>query len=383
MNEVPIEIVSNFQFTAICFMAFFTLLLCLLPIRQGGMGDEVNRSRWLLTGGTGVLVLQFLLQYTLQLRTLGESQPLQLNLLMFMPASWLMSLAILVLQRQGRLSRVEWLAGGVAWAVVVALMVAVSVGEGQPFFCDTPLIRLVEKVGAGLYFASLCYYTYMELKELRRMQHSLDNFYDRDTDGRLRWMKRSIWALAAMALLVPVAIVVQGKAMFVFGVFLLGSIGYLVISFRDYIISKNAYKVMAAQQNTQESGGDMGNDEQNAPTIGDNERQRMDSAVEQWIATKRYLQNNIYADAVCQEMGVTQKQLRDWFPTAGYKSYADWMQHLRIEHAKGIMHKHPDYTIEFIAKKSGFTSDKYFYPVFKKITGMTPLQFLDQLTDKA
>ena len=78
MNEVSIEIVSNFQFTAICFMAFFTLLLCILMLRRGGMEGEVNRSRWLLAGGTAVLAVQFLLQYTMQsisshLTTLGKA----------------------------------------------------------------------------------------------------------------------------------------------------------------------------------------------------------------------------------------------------------------------------------------------------------------------
>lgn len=155
-NGVSNEIISNFQFAAICFMAFYTLLLWLL-LRRGGKEGEVNRSRWLLAGGTAVLAVQFLLQYALGLRSLGESQPLQLNLLMFMPASWLMSLAILVLQRQGRLCAAEWTAGGAAWAVAAGLMVAASAGDGQPFFCDTPLMRLSEKAGAGLYFASQCY----------------------------------------------------------------------------------------------------------------------------------------------------------------------------------------------------------------------------------
>lgn len=297
---------------------------------------------------------------------------------MHIPASWLLSLSILVLQRQGRLSLVEWIAGGAVWAVVAALMVAASVGDGQPFFCDMPLMRLTEKVGAKLYFASQCYYTYTELKELRRMKHSLDNYYDRDTEGKLRWMKRSIWGLGAMALLMPVAIVVQGVALFVFGIFVLIGIGYLVISFRDYVVSKNAYKVMAAQQNAQHTDSD-GTDEAKAePVIGDDERQRMDCTVEQWLATGHYLQNNIYADTVCQGMGVTQKQLRDWFPTAGYKSYADWMQHLRIDHAKRLMCEHPDYTVEYIARQSGFASDKYFYPVFKEFTGMSPAQYLER-----
>lgn len=211
------------------------------------------------------------------------------------------------------------------------------------------------------------------------MQRSLDNYYDRDTEGKLRWMERSIWGLGAMALLVPVAIVVQGLGLFVFGILVLGGIGYLAVAFHDYVVSKNAYKVMAAQQNARRSSGPGPGEPAAPPAISDGERQRMERTVEQWLKTGRYLQHDIYADTVCQEMGVTQRQLSQWLTAAGYKSYADWMQHLRIAHAKRLMASHPDYTVEYVAQQCGFSGDKYFYPVFKKFTGLTPRQYLEQV----
>ena len=370
MSHVSNEIVSNFQFAAICFTAVYTLLLAFLLLRRGGLEGEVNRSRWLMICSTGLLMLHFLLQYTLKLRAMGHSQPLHLNLLMFIPAAWLMSLAVLSLQRQGRLSRAEWTTGGVTWAVTTALMVAASVGDGQPFFCDTPRMRMVEHLGATLYFTSQSYYIYKELRELRLMHRSLDNYYDRDTAGKLRWMRLSIWALAVMALIAPLAIVVSGPVMFFLGAVILGGIGYLVISFRDYVISKDAFKVMAAQQNARHSGTD-------TDQISNDERRRMDHIVSQWIATGHYLQSGLRITAVCEEMGITQQQLRNWFSIAGYESYADWMQRLRIDEAKRKLREHPEYRIDYIASQCGFNSEKYFYPVFKKYTGVTPQQFLE------
>ena len=377
MHHVSIEIIRNFQFAAICFSGACTLLLAFLLLRRGGLEREVNRARWLMAASTGLLMLHFLLQYTLKLRAMGYSQPLQLNLLMFMPAAWLMSLGVLVLQRQDKLTRLEWMTGGTAWGVTAALMVAVSKGDGEPFFCDTPQMRMAENIGAALYFASQCFYVYHQLRELRRMYQSLDNYYDRDTAGKLQWMRVSIWTLAIIALFAPLAIIISGPIMFIFGIIILAGIGYLVISFRDYVISKDVFKVIAAQQNARRSGTDT--DQMVANDISEDERQRMNRAIAKWLNTGHYLQSGLRITTVCEEMGVSQQQLRDWFPAAGYESYADWMQQLRIERAKSLMREHPEFRIDYIAAQCGFNSEKYFYPVFKKYTGITPQQFVENL----
>ena len=158
--DVTREIISNFQFTAIVVMLWLTLMLAFMLLRRTEVDHLLHRTRWMMAGGTCVLAIQFLLQYTLKLRDLGETQALMLNLLMFVPASWLLSLAVLYLQRQGRLSATEWMAGGLAWAVIIILIVAASLIGGGPFFCDTPLMRLMERTSAALYFASQGYYVY-------------------------------------------------------------------------------------------------------------------------------------------------------------------------------------------------------------------------------
>ena len=51
--------------------------------------------------------MQFLIQYVTGLRAMGVTQAVLVNLTLLLPASGLMSLAILNLQRQGRLSTFE------------------------------------------------------------------------------------------------------------------------------------------------------------------------------------------------------------------------------------------------------------------------------------
>ena len=104
-------IISNFQFTAIVIMFMLTMSLVLTLFRRVRLQNVLNRSRWLLALGTGTLFLQFLLQYTLHLRDMGNVQALMLNLLLISPSAWFMSLALLYLQKCGKLKTIEWCEG--------------------------------------------------------------------------------------------------------------------------------------------------------------------------------------------------------------------------------------------------------------------------------
>ena len=74
--------------------------------------DIINTSRWLMTVGTTLLLVQFTTQMTLGLRAMGITQGVMLNLLMFVPTSWVFSLSLLYLQRQGHLNKWAKFVGG-------------------------------------------------------------------------------------------------------------------------------------------------------------------------------------------------------------------------------------------------------------------------------
>ena len=56
----------------------------------------------------------------------------------------------------------------------------------------------------------------IHLKEYRRLQRAVDEYFDRERRDLLGWMARSVNLLALLALMVPVAIFFQGVALMVF-----------------------------------------------------------------------------------------------------------------------------------------------------------------------
>ena len=208
-----------------------TILMCsalILLLPQRVRHDEViNRSRWLMAGALGLIGAQFLVQYITHLRAMGVTQGVLANLTFFVPASGLMSLAVLNLQRQGRLNGIErwvWMAVSLLVMAVLALVVWT---DGHPLEQLSKRVWLTEIVLGFVYATMQMYYSLLQFRELERMQAAIEDYYDRERRGLTRWMKHSIAVTGLMAMFVPILIfgpnillVVYGLAFF-WGVFMM------------------------------------------------------------------------------------------------------------------------------------------------------------------
>lgn len=69
------------------------------------------------------------------------------------------------------------------------------------------------------------------------MKRALQNYYDRDMEGMLRWMQLSIIILMVMALMAPLLIFGSGPWLAIYAIFFITSIFYLVDTFCNYVLS--------------------------------------------------------------------------------------------------------------------------------------------------
>lgn len=110
------------QFTAVMLLSLMTLALVTLLPRRVAEDAAVNRSRWLMVAGLGLLAVQFLLQHVWHFRSMGVTQAVMVNLLFFIPCSALLSLSVLNLQRQGEVRRIEWLIAIPTWLIAMGII---------------------------------------------------------------------------------------------------------------------------------------------------------------------------------------------------------------------------------------------------------------------
>ena len=396
------------QFTAVVLMLLLTVKLLLL--RGWRMkGCEARQARWLMTGGTMLLALHFALQLTMGLRLMGVTQSVMLNLAMLIPASYLFARAVLLLtssssvatrqneqvllrsllrplQRHGELSLTDQWTGPAVWMVTVAMLAVAALTDGQPLLSDTLELRMAEKAGAVLYMLMQAYYTWRHSSSLVAMRHALSDYYDRDTDGMLRWMQYSIIGLMLLALMVPMAIFGTGTWMLIIAFAIYFFLFYLVDSFCFYLVSPAPERMEAAERNAAEVEEEEHLEHteiknlNNTAMLSPEVMSEVEQAVEAWKARGGYCQTGLLQPLAAQAIGISRYRLTTWLHQQGLK-YTEWIAQLRVEEAKRTIAAHPDWGNDAVAQHCGFADRTVLQRTFKKIEGITPQKYMENLSD--
>ena len=375
------------QFTAVVLMVLLTVKLLLLRGWRN-VGSNARQARWLMAGGTALLALHFSLQLAWGLRLVGVTQSVMLNLAMLIPASYLFARGVLLLQRRGRLTRLDRWVGPAVWAVVMALIGVAALTDGQPLMSDTPELRLAEKAGAVLYMLMQTYYTWRHTASLVAMRRTLHDYYDRDTDGMLRWMQLSIVGLMLLALLVPLAIFGSGAWLLMGAFAVYFFIFYLVDSFCFYLVSPAPGRMEAAEQNAAEVEEEeklesfknrrIKNISTDTAVLSPEVMSEVEAAVEAWQARGGYRQSGLLQPLAAQAIGISRYRLTVWLHQRGVK-YAEWIAQLRVEEAKRVMAEHPEWGNDAVAEYCGFADRTVLQRTFKRVEGITPQMYHNHL----
>lgn len=115
--------------------------------------------------------------------------------------------------------------------------------------------------------------------------------------------------------------------------------------------------------------------------IGQSERMSAPpTLLEQFISymaeKKPYLNPNLSISDVAHALRSNRTYISVLINENFEKNFRDYINALRIEHAKQIMLKNPDEILEVIAEKSGFGSDSQFAKKFKEVENISPKQWL-------
>ncbi len=100
------------QFGGMLTMTMLTLMLVVCVPRRSAIHPGFGRARWLMASGTLMIAIQFLLQQIFGFRQMGITQAVLWNLLLFLPATLHINMAMLYVQRRGVVNWKEWLLGG-------------------------------------------------------------------------------------------------------------------------------------------------------------------------------------------------------------------------------------------------------------------------------
>ena len=374
----PMITIEEMQFGGMLTMTMLTLMLLGCVPRRSAKHPGFGWGRWMMAAGTALVALQFMLQHIYGFRAMGVTQAVFWNLLMFVPSTILINMAMLNIQQRGLVGRKEKLLGAALCLINTVVLVATLLADGVPLESESVWLARAEYVSALLFMLMQSYYLRIFFKNYLRLQRAVDEFFDRKRTDLLGWMGRSILLLALLGILLPVAIFFQGPPLTVFSVFMFFCIAYCVMSFYSYGISSDVIRVEESEDVDDEAAIAL-NGPDESPAMDAKESEQIAHAVEQWMNSDAYCEHNLTLNTVARQMHVSRKKLQLWLRQSEYGKLATLVTTLRIERAKELLKENPNWTIDSVASHCGFNSRKYFHQVFMEQTGTTPARYHSNL----
>lgn len=279
--------------------------------------------------------------------------------------------------------------------------------------------RWIFYVASAVYVAQLMYYTVVFRRRYAESLAQLEDYYDDDLHGQLRWVKFGFYAALAVGV---AACISSGLSSAAFNVF---TMGYIVFytwfanRFVNYVAKLNYYLPAVANQPervqprtaelTDVFAGDIpaGDDPVRETSARDvsaatelstatglpaiagflseglrEKTERLRVALEHWVTDKGYTRQEEGREQIARELGTDEDFLRWYFSTQMPQDFRSWRAGLRIEYAKELLAENPGISMNTLAREVGFCTRSNFYGHFKKITGETPAEYQQHITSE-
>lgn len=237
----------------------------------------------------------------------------------------------------------------------------------------------------GLLFLLACACIYKCIIIYRRAINDLRTYYSDVVENLMRWMPGVGFGIMIFMLSAPITCLCPrwiGINQLALGIIMMIYAFVCVINF-----SLNYNKVAVAI-----TPGEHEDIDANLPENADNEdtmssttslndslRDILHEKAQRWIERGGYRTPGITIEHVARDMGTNRSYLSRYLNELRHVNFYEWVAQLRIEEAQSLMRTHPSMLIEQIASRVGFTSASTFSSTFKKIVGITPNKWRNQL----
>jgi len=359
------------QFTAIVMLTVYTLALVFLLPNTVRHNAVANHSRKLMAWSLALLGLQFLVQYVFGFRLMGVTRAVVVNLAFFIPVASLMSLSLLNLQRHGRLTTFEKWVGVPTWFMAM-LIIGAAVLMDIPY--GSKQMAWTEAAASTFYGLLQLFYGWKQFKEVKRISAALDDYYDRDQQGLLLWMKGTTVLLTVLALFAPVFIFTHGLLLLIYGVVFIFGISAMWFCFARYMMSGEMKRVEEAEESEKCS---VKCEECATAQLTDQEREYVNQAVDRWLSHGGHLRKNITKPDVVSEIHLSKELLTAWYKANGYDNFKQWLNALRVERAKQLLKENPTWSNETVADQCGISRSR-FHSIFKHAVGLSPSEYQEK-----
>ena len=236
----------------------------------------------------------------------------------------------------------------------------------------------------GLLFLLACACIYKCIVIYRKAINDLRTYYSDVVENLIRWMPGVGFGIMLFMLSAPITCLCPrwiGINQLALGIIMMIYTFVCIISFSfNYNKVALAITAPASDQDTDEPESAENKETRSAvSSLNDTLRDILHEKAQRWVERGGYRTPGITIEHVARDMGTNRSYLSRYLNELCHVNFYEWVAQLRIEEAQSLMSTHPSMLIEQIATRVGFTSASTFSSTFKKIVGITPNKWRNQL----
>ncbi len=233
-------------------------------------------------------------------------------------------------------------------------------------------------------FLLACVCIYKSIVIYRSAINDLRTYYSDVVENMIRWMPGVGFGIMAFFLSAPITCLCPrwiGINQLALGIIMMIYAFVCIISFSfDYNKVALAITAPARDQDTDEPESAENKETRSAvSSLNESLRDILHEKAQRWVERGGYRTPGITIEHVARDMGTNRSYLSRYLNEECHVNFYEWVAQLRIDEAQSLMSTHPSMLIEQIATRVGFTSASTFSSTFKKIVGITPNKWRNQL----
>lgn len=237
--------------------------------------------------------------------------------------------------------------------------------------CPGVATDTIRKVYFGVLIFTVCIQGY---RRLVIYDNKLLNIYS-DTEGRETSPLKRLLALIIFTSICSVAANTVGRRFFLdnYLLFIPSVLFSTCLFFICYIGFIQTPKQIAPENEEEENADNL----DKIPNSEKDKEDTLDIKIEQLMNDEHYyLTHNLTIMDVSQKVGACRTYISRYINTKFGCSFSDYINKMRVEHAKQLLLQSDYIKMIHIADDSGFSSEQSFYRNFNKFTGMSPSEWV-------
>lgn len=376
------DLITGARFLGATTFILFAIVLSM--INRGKVQSKVyEHSRWLLALGSLALGIHNLSQFLLQMREVSPTMAWAFNLSFYAIVIPAYNLGELNLLRAGHDLR-KSIIMALAFISVIYLLLGVGLFTNLLVNDDAPWCTLT--FAAAVVFSLYVFHASVKLQHETQVVSQLLNAQELESRHKaLRYTCHSIRFVMLVSLATPWICACGNLTILgLYGLLIYVLLIWYLCSF--YLYGNNMAEVVDVADEIVDARSDHDYSSFNfsaekSSNLASHDIQDkvlyIERVINSWLEVKAYTDPNLNFEKAIEQMGISVRELNFYLQNVlKVDGFNIWKSNLRVEEAKRLLLKHPDYSYEAIAQACGYVTGTSMARAFKAHEGVTPIQWL-------